>query len=76
MIDDLCPALELAIEERLLRLEEVCSADEVFLTGTAAEVIGVTRIGDQVIGTGAVGPVTQRLVEEFRRRVASDAPED
>ena len=76
VIDDLCPALELAIEERLLRLEEVCSADEVFLTGTAAEVIGVTRIGDQVIGTGAVGPVTQRLVEEFRRRVASDAPED
>ena len=76
VIDDLCPALELAIEERLLRLEEVCSADEVFLTGTAAEVIGVTRIGDQVIGSGAVGPVTQRLVEEFRRRVASDAPED
>ncbi|MAJ46749.1 MAG: branched-chain-amino-acid transaminase [Planctomycetes bacterium TMED75] len=76
VIDDLCPALKLSIEERLLRLEEVCSADEVFLTGTAAEVIGVTRIGDQVIGTGAVGPVTHRLVEEFRRRVASDAPED
>ena len=76
VIEDLCPSLELPIEEKLVRLEEVCSADEVFLTGTAAEVIGVTRIGDRSIGDGTVGPITKRLVEEFRRRVAADAPED
>ena len=51
-------------------------ADEVFLTGTAAEVIGVTKIGDQPVGDGTVGPMTRRLVAEFKRRVAADAPED
>jgi branched-chain amino acid aminotransferase len=51
-------------------------ADEVFLTGTAAEVIGVSRIDDSVIGTGRMGEVTRRLVAEFRRRIAEGCPED
>ncbi|MEE2681200.1 MAG: branched-chain-amino-acid transaminase [Planctomycetota bacterium] len=76
VIDDLCPSLGIPLEERLLRLEEVHAADEVFLTGTAAEVIGVTQIGDQPVGDGSVGPMTRKLVAEFRRRVAADAPED
>ena len=76
VIDDLCPSLDISLEEKLLRLEEVHDADEVFLTGTAAEVIGVTKIGDQLVGDGTVGPITKQLVAEFRRRVAADAPED
>ena len=76
VIDDLCPSLKIPLEEKLLRLEEVHDADEVFLTGTAAEVIGVTKIGEQLVGDGKVGPMTKRLVAEFKRRVAADAPED
>ena len=76
VIEDLCPSLGIPLEERLLRLDEVHAADEVFLTGTAAEVIGVTKIGDQPVGDGTVGPMTRRLVAEFKRRVAADAPED
>ena len=76
VIDDLCPSLKIPLEEKLLRLEEVHDADEVFLTGTAAEVIGVTKIGEQMVGDGKVGPMTKRLVAEFKRRVAADAPED
>ena len=76
IIDDLGPSLGLPIQEKLFRLEEVYQADELFLTGTAAEVIGVTRIGDRVIGDGTVGPITRRFVSEFRARVTSDAPED
>ena len=76
LIDDLGPSLGLPIQEKLFRLEEVYQADELFLTGTAAEVIGVTRIGDRVIGDGTVGPITQRFVSEFRARVSADAPED
>ncbi len=76
LIDDLGPSLGLPIQEKLFRLEEVYQADELFLTGTAAEVIGVTRIGDRVIGDGTVGPITRRFVSEFRARVTSDAPED
>jgi len=39
--------------------------DEFFLTGTAAEVIGVVQIDGRTIGDGAVGPVTRLLREKF-----------
>jgi branched-chain amino acid aminotransferase len=41
--------------------EELWSADEVFLTGTAAEVVAVTEIDHRRVGTGAAGPVTTHL---------------
>jgi len=76
VIDTLAPALDLPVQERTMTLDELFSADEVFLTGTAAEVIGVSRINDRTIGSGKMGPVTARLVEAFRQRVQSSAPED
>jgi branched-chain amino acid aminotransferase len=76
VMDTLAPAIGVSVEERRLSLEDVLSADEVFLTGTAAEVIGVSAVGDRVIGPGHVGEVTSRLVDEFRRRIAAGAPED
>ncbi len=76
VIEELAPARGWSVEERIVSLEEVLEADEVFLTGTAAEVIGVTSIDDQSVGDGSVGPVTNAMVEEFRRRVGTDAPED
>ncbi|MFM9168578.1 MAG: hypothetical protein ACKOTD_00230 [Phycisphaerales bacterium] len=51
-------------------------ADEVFLTGTAAEIIGVSAIGDRTIGAGCMGPASKRLEAEFRRRIQAGAPED
>ena len=59
-----------------MRLDDLMRADEVFLTGTAAEVIGVKRIDETTIGTGNVGEVTLKLIAEFRKRVAKNAPED
>ena len=44
--DRLCPMLGLKCTEKQMRLEDVLSADEVFLTGTAAEVIAVTQIDE------------------------------
>jgi branched-chain amino acid aminotransferase len=41
-------------------------ADECFLTGTAAEVIPVTKIDGRVIGSGEVGPITKKLIQAFR----------
>ena len=76
VMNELCPALGLPIEERMMRLEEVLDADEVFLTGTAAEVIGVSQVGDHVIGGGGVGSITTRLVQEFRARTGEGAPEN
>ena len=51
-------------------------ADEVFLTGTAAEVIGVNKIDQTTIGDGSVGPITAKLTEKFRSLVRENADED
>jgi len=76
VLDEIGPACGMKAQEKMMRIESVFEADEVFLTGTAAEIIGVTRVDDTVITGGKVGPVTQKLNEEFRRRVAENAPED
>jgi len=76
VMDTLAPALGVRVTERSTQLDDLYAADEVFLTGTAAEIIGVSEIGDRRIGSGAVGPLTQKLIAEFRRRTAEDAPED
>ena len=52
------------------------TADEMFLTGTAAEVIPVTKIDGRLIGEGKPGPLTRRLIDAFRELVTNHAPED
>lgn len=76
VIEEVAPARGLSVRSRMMTIDELLGADEVFLTGTAAEIIGVTKVDDLTIGDGRVGPVTRALTEEFRRRVAKDAPED
>jgi branched-chain amino acid aminotransferase len=76
VIDEVAPACGFTVEEKLFKLNELLDADEVFLTGTAAEIIGVNQVGDNSIGDGAVGPVTRSLIAEFRKRIAENAPED
>ena len=55
-----------AVEEVPLNRYDLYTADEMFLTGTAAEVIAVTRLDGRRIGTGAPGPVTRDLYSRFR----------
>jgi branched-chain amino acid aminotransferase len=76
VVHEIGPALGYTVIEKLIKLDEVLSADEVFLTGTAAEVIGVNQIDDHKIGNGQVGPITKQLAQEFRKRVMKNAPED
>jgi branched-chain amino acid aminotransferase len=57
----------IAVRERVLTRHDLYCADECFLTGTAAEVIPVTKIDGRVIGAGAPGPVMQRLRAAFVR---------
>jgi branched-chain amino acid aminotransferase len=58
-----------AVEERDLGLFDLYTADEVFVTGTAAEVAPVTKVDGRVIGTGKPGPVTLDLIDAFRALV-------
>lgn len=55
--------------ERNISPFELFTADEVFFTGTAAEVIPVREINKRKIGNGKPGPVTKRLMEEFQKTV-------
>jgi branched-chain amino acid aminotransferase len=48
---------------------DIWCADECFLTGSGAEVIPTVKLDGRVIGTGKPGPITQRVLEAFRRRV-------
>ena len=76
VIDEIAPALECEIEERKISLEEVFDADEVFLTGTACEIIGVSHIDNKVIGCGKVGAITHGFEDQFRKMMSEGAPED
>ena len=63
---DLAKKMGIRFQEALFRIEDVYSSDEVFLTGTAAEIIPVTKIDRRKIGVGAPGAITIRLMEEFK----------
>lgn len=67
--------LELAVQENVpvqqeaLHHSELGSIDELFLTGTSTEVLGVTRIDGRPLGSGEIGPITRRLADAFSNRV-------
>ncbi len=56
----------LKVAEPNLTRYDLYNADECFLTGTGAEIVPVVKIDGRVIGTGKPGPVTQRLVGQYR----------
>jgi branched-chain amino acid aminotransferase len=59
---------EMGIEthEELFRLLEVYNANEMFLTGTAAEIVPVVTVDGRPIGEGTPGPLTGKLRQKFR----------
>src|SRR5947208_4151370 len=54
------------IEEVPLNRYDLYTADEVFFTGTAAEIVGVSKLDARVIGAGVPGPVTKELSKRFK----------
>jgi branched-chain amino acid aminotransferase len=53
------------VREEMIARDELYTADEVFLTGTAAEITPVREIDHRKIGRGEAGPVTRRLQEAY-----------
>ncbi len=72
----LAAKLGLKVERADLTKHDLYTADEMFLTGTAAEVIPVTQVDGRRIGTGRPGPVTRRITAAFHHLVGNAAPED
>ena len=60
-------AAKVLVREQTLRLEHLAIADELFITSTTREVLGVTRVDEAVYGHGRPGPITRTLAAEFRR---------
>ncbi len=58
-------------ERRLLALQDVLDADEVFLTNSSWGVMPVVKVESRTIGDGAVGPISRMLVERWRDLTAS-----
>jgi branched-chain amino acid aminotransferase len=66
---DIAKEIGVSIEEHDLTRYDVWNADECFLTGTGAEVIPVVKLDGREIGTAKPGPIFQKVLEAFRRRV-------
>jgi len=49
-------------------------AEELFMTGTAAEITPVREVDNRRIGTGSPGPVTKKIQETYFRAVRGDEP--
>ena len=61
------------VEEEISR-DQLYIADEVFVCGTAAEVVGLREIDCRTIGNGKTGPVTRALQDEFERLTSGSHP--
>jgi branched-chain amino acid aminotransferase len=66
---ELARAADIPVYETVLTRHDVYTADECFLTGTAAEVIPVVRCDGRPIGNGKPGPITKQLRERFHHLV-------
>ncbi len=66
--------LGLTVVERSVDRTEVFVCDEVFLTGTAAQITAVTRVDFRPVGTGKMGPIAARLREIFDQTVRGKNP--
>ena len=69
---DICRANDIPARETTFSLTDVYSADEAFVTGTFAGVVPVRSVDGRPIGTGARGPMVERLQSLYRELVAAD----
>lgn len=62
---ELATEMNIPVKQRVMSRHDVFSADECFLTGTAAEVIPVTKVDGRPVGDGNVGEITETLRTAF-----------
>jgi branched-chain amino acid aminotransferase len=67
--------LGVAVQERPIDRTEVYLCDELFMSGTAAQITAITRVDHRLIGNGQMGPITTRLRELFNEVVRGNMPQ-
>lgn len=66
--------LNIPIEERYFKPEEIFNADEAFFTGTAVEVTAIRSLEDQLINEGKLGPITQKIQQRYQQIIQGQCP--
>ena len=61
------------IEYQPIQLSDLDWAAETFITSSSREVMPVIQIDDQLVGAGQPGPITQSLLEKYRKELARNA---
>ncbi|MGM0369085.1 MAG: branched-chain-amino-acid transaminase [Bacillota bacterium] len=67
VVMEVAPEFDLEVSEEVFTRHDLYTADECFLTGTAAEVIPVVEIDGREIATGEPGEYTKKLIDKFRK---------
>lgn len=75
MVMELCQELGLEVQQARIPREAVFFSQEMFMTGTAAEITPVRSVDGRPLEDAAPGPVTKRLQTEFFARVKGTAPD-
>ncbi len=70
LVVDLARDCGIAVIEHAIRLAHLEHLDEMFITGTTAEILPVVEVNGRPIGSGRPGPVTTRLAEAYRKRTS------
>jgi branched-chain amino acid aminotransferase len=67
---------ELGVEtlERPIDRTEIYMSDELFMTGTAAQIVAITQVDHRQIGAGKMGPIVTRLKELYQQVVRGNLP--
>ena len=71
----LCEDLGIPMREEMIPREMLYIADEVFFTGTAAEITPLRSVDRITVGAGRRGPITKRLQEEFFAILTGSKPD-
>jgi branched-chain amino acid aminotransferase len=61
-------ACGVTVREQRMSDADLFGADEMFLTSTTREIVPIVTVNDSRVGAGVPGPITHRLLAEFRRR--------
>jgi branched-chain amino acid aminotransferase len=67
--------LGIAVTEQVIPRELLYIADEIFFTGTAAEITAVRSVDKISVGKGAVGPITKAIQKEFYSIIRGEKPD-
>jgi len=71
-IFDVASDLNVPVKDTTMTRYDIWCADECFLTGSGAEVVPVIALDGREIGNGKPGPITQRVLANFRERVTRE----